>query len=316
MSTPTITVSNVIALWQLVAIIRDNGILTVKDATGIALASGIVGGGLPVNEGLRLGQLCKFLEIDNQNLVHTQSCIDSLLPHCVDLEPNIVVIRKILAKYISLENQQWLLHYDEDPAVFRAAVPEPWIEILDHADLFNFGDADVSGWWRNVFSRYQTYQEGKKVEQGKLAEKLTYDWEQERLEVDGFDNKNHFVKWASLLSDRFGFDIVSIRSKLLQQGASLKDKIQIEVKSAAASTEEEFRFFVSKPEWLMALENLNAYFFYCWVSTNLQTQTAKGPFIIPASSIQSHVPNDTSQLCEWSECRFVIKLDEFEIASV
>ena len=48
-----------------------------------------------------------------------------------------------------------------------------------------------------------------------------------------------------------------------------KDKIQIEVRCAASVSGEEFRFFVSKPGWKAALDNIESYFFYCWADTNL-----------------------------------------------
>jgi hypothetical protein len=310
-----ITSSNIIALWQLIMIAKRNNSIAVSAAIDISINSGLIGGDVPAGEGLKLGLYCKLLVIDKeQNLNHTDFCRDNLFSLCDTNEPNILIIRAILLKYMSLQNYDWLLFFNDDPEVFKTGVPLEWVDLLNNATLFDFEDAQVRTWWAEVFDRYETYKEGKKLEQGKIAEKHTFDSEKARLKADGFDNDLKFVKWASQISDKYGYDVLSVRGSLLKSTFSEKEKIQIEVKCTAAANMEEFRFYVSKPEWKAALENIDSYYFYCWVDTNLQKQTAQGPYIIPAKDLISHIPKDDhSTICDWSECRFILNLNGMRI---
>ncbi len=309
-----ITQSNIIALWRLIMIVKRNSLISVETAIYTLRDSGAIGGGLPADQGLKLGLYCKLLAIDDPHqLVHTDSCKDNLLPLCNTDEPNILITRAILLKYMSFENWDWLLFFDEDPVLFKASIPTEWSDLLEQSNLFDLDDPEVRSWWAEVFKRFETYKEGKKADQGKLAEKLTFDSEKVRLMDDGFDHGHKFVKWASLWNDKYGYDILSIRGVLLKSLFVEKDKIQIEVKSAASDSMEQFRFFVSKPEWKTALNNLDSYYFYCWVDTNIHSQTANGPYIIPAKDLSSHVPTDHSPMCDWSECRFIVDLNSMKI---
>jgi len=310
----TITSSNIIALWQLILLTNRHEELSVKSAIEITLNSGLMAGGLPAEQGLKLGQYCKLLEINNaQKLSSTQYCKDELIELCDTDEPNILITRGILFRFVSFQNFDWLLFFNDDAEIFKAFIPDDWIYLLDHAELFNFYDSDVRDWWGKIFSRFQTYKEGQKIEIGKVAEKLTYDHEKKRLENDGLDNGHFFVKWASQINDKYGYDVLSIRGDILKFIFSEKDKIQIEVKCSVASNEKEFRFYVSKNEWNVALKNIQSYFFYCWTSTNMEKESANGPYIIPAEKLSIHIPSDNGNLCEWSECRFIIDLNNFSI---
>lgn len=309
-----ITSSNIIALWQLIVITSKYEGITIEAAIDIARTSGLTGGDIPANEGLRLGMSCKLLETDNKKLLSSQFCKDYLIPGCGTDEPNIFIIRSILYRYISFQNLDWLLFFNEDPELFKASIPSEWIELLDYAVLFDFEEPLVREWWADVFSRFQTYKEGKKLEYGKVAEKLTFDHEKKRLLEDGLENDHSFVKWASQINDKYGFDVLSIRGSLLRFLFGDKDKIQIEVKSSVNPSKEEFRFFVSKPEWIAAEKNIHSYYFYCWVATSIEKQNAIGPFIIPAEVLKPLIPKDTSSpTCEWSECRFTLDLTTYQI---
>lgn len=309
-----ITLSNMVALWQLVAIsIRNDGI-TVSDAVSIVRSSGLIGGEVPADQGIKLGLHCKFFEVDDQKLILTQTCREGLVPVCDTDEPNTLVTRKIILTYLSLKTQDWLIFFNEDPQLFKPLIPTEWVLLLDGSNLFDFDDDSVREWWSDVFKQFQTYKEGRKIELGKVAEKLTFEWERERISNDGLDSDHKFIIWVSQISDRYGYDVGSVRGLLLKTDErNNKEKIRIEVKSAVSSSTEQFRFFVTKPEWKMALNDLSSYYFYCWVSTNLQTHSATGPFIISAQDIHQHVPSDNGVICEWSECRFVLNLSDFQI---
>ncbi|TFG92561.1 MAG: DUF3883 domain-containing protein, partial [Candidatus Atribacteria bacterium] len=120
---------------------------------------------------------------------------------------------------------------------------------MDNAKLFDFSDQDVIEWWDKVLVKYETYKDKLKKEIGDVGEKLTYDYELSRIETDGYNPSKLFVKWAARLSDRFGYDILSIRGKFFSKLNNEKEQIQIEVKSSDSFNIQRFKFHISKPEW-------------------------------------------------------------------
>ncbi|WP_343604338.1 DUF3883 domain-containing protein [Fluviicola sp.] len=309
----SISNSNIIALWQLILLTHRHEEIEVRSAVEIAMNSGLMGGSLPVNQGLKLGQYCKVLEINDSFLQSSQYCKNELLRYCTEDEPNVFVFREILQRFTSFQNLEWLLFYSEDPELFKIYIPSEWIELLENAVLFDFEDIDVRDWWAKIFNRYQNYKEGQKLEIGRVAEKLTYEHEKQRLEFDQLDNGHSYVKWASLISDRYGYDILSIRGKALQQSFGEKDSIHIEVKCSVSDNETNFRFYVTSNEWNVATTMIDSYYFYCWTSANKETESAIGPYVIPALHLKSHIPTNNGAICEWSECRFILDLNKFSI---
>jgi hypothetical protein len=308
-----VTASNMIALWRIVRIVEAFEGIEVKIVMEMARNSGLIAGSLPAGEGLALGRHCKLLEIAHINkLVLTPHC-KSLIPLCSTEQPNIHITRAILQQYFFVNKLEWLLFFNEDPEIFKASIPDEWIFLLENSGLFEMEDKDVRSWWSRVFSKFQTYQDGKKLEIEKVAEKLTFDHERNRLQADGLKNDHAYLKWVSQISDKEGYDIASIRGALLKFAFTEKSNILIEVKASVSSSTDAFRFYVSRPEWEKAQSNISSYFFYCWISTNLETQTALGPYIIPADQLKSHFPTDNSEICQWSECRFIIKLNTLKI---
>lgn len=305
--------SNILALWQLINLTKRHNTISVSSAIEIVLNSGIIGGGLPAKQGLILGKRCKLLSISESNLFSTQFCKDELHPICEEAEPNVDVIRSVISIYMSLKNYDWLLFYNDDPLIFKTFIPKEWVELFESVRLFDFADLEVSNWWAKIFSRFQKYKEGQKIEIGKLGEKLTFEFEKKRLLSNDFTNVDFYVKWASLFNDKFGYDVLSIRGKLMSLGMNEKDQIRIEVKSSQLVSKSSFRFFISKNEWLIALENINDYFIYCWAGVDINNQTADGPYIIPISLLLDIIPIDQSETCQWSECRVLLDIGKLSI---
>jgi hypothetical protein len=305
-----VTSSNILAAWRLISVCALYPTIRIDEAIEIVRDSGMVGGALPAHEGFTLAKQCKLVELDaEQGLRLTEYSNVHLVGFCMTEEPNTHIIRCILHKYLSAKSVDWLLFFDEDPEVFKAAIPTDWIQLLEYGQLFNYEEDLVREWWSNIFRRFQTYKEGKKLELGKVAEKLTLDFERKRLMSDGYPSDHTSVKWASQMSDKFGYDILSIRGRGFKFSYDEKDKIQIEVKSSVLDNTLAFRFFITKNEWTKAKDNIESYFFYCWASAKIETQSAIGPFVISAKDIESHIPMDIgSPVCEWSECRLVVDL--------
>jgi hypothetical protein len=310
-----ITHGQLVAAWQIIFLANRYKNITPKSVIEITIRSGKLGGTLPAKEGLRICLDYSLLKIDDGAIQVTQFTYGSILPKCDNEDLNVKALRTLLSHIISYHNFEWLLFYDSDPEIFRdhlMAQDTEWSNLLDNAKLFDFGDEDVNNWWAGILVKYEDYKEKIKKAIGDVGEKLTYHHELNRVELDGYEAPKSFVKWAALMSDRFGFDIQSIRGAYFKSSYDKKDKIRIEVKSSDTTNIERFRFFVSKPEWNKALENINSYFFFCWVGININDESAlHGPFVIPATQLMESVPKDVSSICEWSECRVVLDISHY-----
>lgn len=311
-----ITQGHIIATWHILFLVFRYDSISPKNVINIAIQSGKLGGSSPAKQGLKLCLDYGLVCINKEMLALTEISKVRIINQCNDEDPNIDVLRALLFHFISYHNFQWLIFYDTDAEIFRESLfandPE-WTNLLDNAKLFDFEDEDVNKWWDRVLIKYEDYKEKLKKKIGDVGEKLTYNHELQRLENDGYKPSKSYVKWASRISDRFGYDVLSIRSKYFLDSNDERDKIQIEVKSSDTFNVEAFRFFISKPEWETALNNINSYFFFCWTCINIENETAKGPYIIPASDLLSSVPVDVSKICEWSECRCIIDVSKYGI---
>ena len=312
-----ITHGHIVAAWHLLYLTKNHKGITAKDATGITRKSGKLGGTVPAKQGLKICTDYGFLRFHGDQLHITELSEKSLIPKCDQEEMNTSVLRSILLYIISFHNFEWLIFYNSDPELFRENLKDNdsnWTNLLDNASLFDFDDEDVNVWWNMVLSKYERYKEGVKKAIGDVGEKLTYHSELKRVEKNGYTPPKLFVKWASRISDRFGFDVQSIRGDYFLASFKKNDTIQIEVKSTDADNLDRFRFFISKPEWNKALENLDSYYFFCWSGVDIENDTAKnGPFVIPATDLVSSIPTDNSKNFQWRECRCVIDLNKYNL---
>lgn len=311
-----ITQGHLITAWQIIHLVSKYDSISLRSVINITVQSGIFGGTVPTRQGLRLCHDYGFVLINSGRLQITELSISEIIPLCSNEDPNFKVLRKILFHIITFHNFPWLIYFDPDPQIFRdylSDIDPEWVNLLDNARLFDFTDLDAIAWWDNVFLKYSDYKNKLKKAIGDVGEKLTYQSELTRVENDGFSPSNLYVKWASNISDRFGFDILSIRGKRFATTFVEKEQIQIEVKSSDSSSIKTFRFHISKPEWKTALGNINSYFFFCWTGVDIEKETAQdGPFAIPASRLKEHIPVDRSDICEWSECRCIMDISEFK----
>ena len=313
----TITHGHIVASWHILFLSRSYAGISAKDAVSITETSGKLGGTVPVKQGIKICNDYGLVRFIDGNLHATNISELSILPKCDNEDPNVDVLRAILRHILSYHNFEWLILFDPDPEIFRESLlanDREWTNLLDNANLFSFEEDEVNIWWDRVLAKYEDYKEELKKAIGDVGEKLSYHRELKRVETDGFSPPKSFVKWASRISDRFGFDILSIRGNYFLFTSDKKNKIQIEVKSTDADNPERFRFFISKPEWNKALENINSYFFFCWTGINVDTESAKnGPFVIPATDLVDQVPTDNSTSCQWSECRCVIDISRYSL---
>lgn len=312
-----ITQGHIIATWQILYLVAKYEPIHPRNLHDLIANSGKLGGGMPVEHSLKVCCDYGLVSYSNSKLCLTELSKKRIISLCDADDPNHIALRAILGCIIALHNFQWLILYDADPDIFKEYLFEQdpeWVVMLDNAKLFDFNDETTIDWWKSVLSKYEDYKEAQKKAIGDVGEKLTYLHELSRIDEDGHKPANTFVKWASQISDKYGFDVQSIRGQRFLHSYEERDKIQIEVKSSDIANLEAFRFYVSKPEWRTALKNIHSYFFYCWSGVNINQETASdGPFIIPASELVEYMPQDVSSMAEWSECRCVLNVLKYRI---
>jgi hypothetical protein len=309
-----LTPGKITALWQVILLARKYPSTHISEIIKILRGSSLRGGGLPVDDGVEVGLAYKLFSIEKGKLNVSDFANEKLLNNCSTEEPNSIVLKEILAIVIKTHNFHWLINFNVDATVFKISIPENWIDLLDLANLFDFSLSEVLEWWKDLIYKYNIYRDENNKKTGEVGENLTMIFENSRLSDDGFENTELIVLWASQLSDRFGYDVKSIRGALHLDGLEKEDPVFIEVKSSSYTTTNNFIFHLTKKEWEIASDNLGSYYFYCWTNINTSKVEGIGPYIIKAEQIKEHIPKNVSMVCEWTECRFTVNLEDMAIA--
>lgn len=169
--------------------------------------------------------------------------------------------------------------------VFAAKLEEDDHTIFESAGLLaNPPDADVVKWWDTIGHEVKLETDLEKMEQARIAEKLSWDYEKQRLLELGIETD---PVWVGLDDNTAGYDVLSY-----EQGVPEKTNKLIEVKSTIASP---LRFFVTRNEWSKALKFRDAYFFHVW-------DMQKNPpilYVRTVSQVERHIPTDNEK-GKWS----------------
>lgn len=313
-----ITQGHIFTSWYILYYLKEYTLLDPSNLYSLLINSGKMGGTIPANQGIKICTDYGFIEIEKTSRCFclTQLAQDNIIELCKEADPNPIALRAILGHIISFHNFQWLIFHDSNPYIFKEALQEQdpeWTALLESAELFNFDEKEVTDWWDKILIKYENYKDEVKKAIGDVGEKITYLHELKRIETEGHLPAKSYVKWASLINDHYGYDILSICGQKFEHISHPKEKIQIEVKSSDAFQPENFRFHVSKNEWNTALENLVTYFFYCWSGVNIENETATyGPYIIPAKDLLDQMPTDNCENIEWIESRCIVNLTKYK----
>jgi len=302
----------IIILWQLIYLVSQYKKMSIQELSSMIQESGALGGTVPFDDAVRLGNICKFIEFEDGIVSINSLCEDILLPLCSTKDPNTSVVRAILQRIIllSLYRFTWLLFFDKDVDAFKISIPQEWIDILDQAELFDFEQDEVEDWWNAILANVNKFDLSNTKEIGDVGEKLTVEYENSRLISDGILHPQQYLKWISRFSDNYGYDVLSIKGKTGARKKISYSPVQIEVKSTVMTNLNNFRFKISRNEWNIALENLDSYYFYFWLGVNvIKLTAADGPYVISAKSFINKIPKDQHESCEWTECRLMIDLN-------
>lgn len=146
--------------------------------------------------------------------------------------------------------------------------------------LHNPPSDDVIQWWDELTGQVRLVQNIAKLEQARAAEKLTLDYERERLQALGI---NEEPVWTAIEDNTAGYDVQSYE----KNAYGLVNKL-IEVKSTVASP---LRFYVTRNEWEQAVTFGEAYHFHIWDMKQhppiLYTRTM--------ANVAPHIPTDKAK---------------------
>jgi hypothetical protein len=284
----------------------------VKSVIATLQRASILGGTVPVIDGLRIAHTYGFIKLENGTAEITVTSDIEILPLCSTDEINTSALRRVLFYIIKNHSFHWIAFYNTNSDIMKAAIPKMWIEILELAHLFKMEDDEVLTWWKEVVDSKIKFDLKTNSKIGDAGEDLTCKFEVDRLKKDGIQMAEKRVVWMAQISDEYHYDIFSLRGLLLKEKYDQEHPINIEVKSSRITNDKVFSFYLTRPEWNKALKSLDEYYFYCWTGVKLDGTYAKGPFIFKAQQFIDKVPADTKH-AKWDKCYFTLDLNEFAL---
>jgi len=149
---------------------------------------------------------------------------------------------------------------------------------------------EVVSWWDDVVGHARLAIDIQKMEQARIAEALSIEYEQNHLNEIGITKH---PKWVGLDDNFAGYDVLSYD---LENGSEVNR--MIEVKSTINSP---LRFFVSRNEWNTADSIGDAYSFHVWNMASNPPQL----HIRSVEDIRPHIPSDNAK-GSWSNAAIPI----------
>ena len=213
----------------------------------------------------------------------------------------------LLRDYILEQKPYWVAFFSDDIETLSISIPQPWLDLLNSADLLDFNLPETSEWWSCVISHFESFDKENSKLVGNIGEELTIDFELTRLRAENVNISSSSVIWVSKFSDNFGYDISSTAGKLITDKPN--QRIFIEVKASQLRYSSMFRFFLSRNEWETALKNPDTYFLYLWNDIDLENQKPpSGPWVLLARQLFDMIPSEKSDSCKWMELQIVLDL--------
>ena len=161
----------------------------------------------------------------------------------------------IIKEIILNSNQYFLKSILKGPHHLMQQLTENEVQCFHNAGLLVENPSmEIIQWWDSIKEIVRDRENIKKVEIGREAEKLSFQYEKEKLSKY---NLEHLVKWVSPYDDLLGYDIESVDKD--------GEEIFIEVKKSSIK---EMRFFFTRNEWRKAQGKKSRYLIHFWDQKN------------------------------------------------
>ena len=175
--------------------------------------------------------------------------------------------------------------------VFAAKLEEDDHTIFENAGLLASPPSpDVVEWWDTIGHEVKLETDLEKMAQARAAEKLSWQFEKQRLLGLGIETD---PVWVGLDDNTAGYDVLSYEPDVPVNTNKL-----IEVKSTVASPP---RFYVTRNEWTQAMKSKNAYFFHVW---DMQ-KTPAVLYVRTVAEVEPHIPTDNEK-GKWSNAEIPV----------
>ena len=199
--------------------------------------------------------------------------LDSVLPPHMEVSNSPFGIRLVLQCLIEHVSPAWTTAIPHGRDRVTAVLNVDEIQCFREAGLLDRAPvAEVIDWWDKLATGVRGLTLNRLLQQGRIAERLSFEKERSRLEQAEI---TLMPEWVSLDDNSLGYDILSY--DLVDGTISPK---QIEVKGAMRDL-----IYISKNEWRNAM-SASRYEFHIWVMPREEC------FILKASELEPHVPKD------------------------
>lgn len=308
----TISPGRITALWIVLRTASKYDEITFSDLFSIAKNTSLRGGGLPIDDGIKIGIAVGFLVLQN-DVIKIHSSGQKIVLSWDGEEPNQLILRELLLHLVLKLKPSWLTFTCKSIEERILAIPNEWLEVLENAELIRQPlSNEAIEWWKLIQQKVEEIDEDFKSTVGEIGEYLSIKFEKLRLIRDKFHLLADGIKWISKESDAYGYDISSFFGNLNFSKSNTNDEIFIEVKSSVTSSKIKFYFILTRNEWDTAEANIEKYFFHLWKNVKILTKgsSGEGPLIISAKTIKKLVPKDQSENCNWLKCRIEIDFNK------
>ena len=181
-------------------------------------------------------------------------------------------LRRFVGEWVRLTQPYWLRFVPYGRESVRPALSSDEAQCFREAGLLDeTPDNDAIQWWDDIATLVRGEVDARKMERARLAERLSYEYELNRIATLGIDRA---PKWMSLEDNSLGYDILSY-----DVSAGEIINLLIEVKSTLSDT-----IILTRGEWANAESAPDKTRFHVWKLPGQEFHE------INASSIAPHIP--------------------------
>ncbi len=272
------------------------------DAGSVMRASGALGGSSPWGDSIDMAIASGLVECAEGRL--SVGPVADETAALVRARMTVPARREILRTLIKELRPDILAIAFMDESGIRAFIDPDTVQCLVELGLFDDGQAQ-NDWWESLAHSATVADRDYLKRLGDLAEERSFLYERVRLRSEGLPLLSESVRWVSRVDESLGYDILSFAG-LDSESAESTAPLRIEVK-ACGYAGGRLRFFLTRNEWSVGLQNPDSWIVHFWRSSDLRRPHSNAPYAtVAVDQLRDHVPLDVSDLAHWTVCEVVL----------